>query len=291
MLTNWVMTPSPADPTLSVQQKYVYPVAPRHQDPKEDRLGSLPALSPAFTLVELLVVVAIILILSALSFPVINTVRNSANNAKCVGNLKMIGGGLLCYAAEHEGSLMPAMIVPSPDLTDLNYQWYQALDDGGYMGAAPHMGHPTNHPAWQECPSKVFPPTAPPSRHNVGYGWNWWAGTYSSVGGMPVGDGGFGYSLNPPYDQGWGCNSKLANVTKPSRTIIVGDSLDLANATQVWMNSHLYPPPTPGASSSGYASSNYRASRHSGHGNYLMVDGHVEALPPTMDASYFKRNQ
>jgi prepilin-type processing-associated H-X9-DG protein len=33
------------------------------------------------------------------------------------------------------------------------------------------------------------------------------------------------------------------------------------------------------------------ATRHSSKGNYLMLDGHVESLPPSLDRTYFKKIQ
>ena len=67
--------------------------------------------------------------------------------------------------------------------------------------------------------------------------------------------------------------------------------MDLTNVTVEVQNTAVYPPPTPGTGWTDMADPKFRASRHGGKGNYLMLDGHVEALPPTMDASYFKKVQ
>jgi prepilin-type N-terminal cleavage/methylation domain-containing protein len=53
----------------------------------------------AFTLVELLVVMAIIAILSALLFPAITAARARAYDADCTSNLKQIGAALYMYAS------------------------------------------------------------------------------------------------------------------------------------------------------------------------------------------------
>jgi prepilin-type N-terminal cleavage/methylation domain-containing protein len=53
----------------------------------------------SFTLVELLVVMAIIAILSALLFPAITAARARAYDADCTSNLKQIGAALYMYAS------------------------------------------------------------------------------------------------------------------------------------------------------------------------------------------------
>ena len=59
----------------------------------------------AFTLVELLTVIAIIGILAAIIIPVVGKVRDSARATKSLSNLKSIGQGLLLHAAENRGHL------------------------------------------------------------------------------------------------------------------------------------------------------------------------------------------
>jgi prepilin-type processing-associated H-X9-DG protein/prepilin-type N-terminal cleavage/methylation domain-containing protein len=59
----------------------------------------------AFTLVELLSVVAIILVLMALLASVLPRIRESGNRAQCLHNLATLGKGFASYMAEHEFSL------------------------------------------------------------------------------------------------------------------------------------------------------------------------------------------
>ena len=59
---------------------------------------------PAFTIVELLVVIAIIALLLALLLPALNKARRSAQRTACLSNLQHIGSALFLYASDGRGS-------------------------------------------------------------------------------------------------------------------------------------------------------------------------------------------
>ena len=61
----------------------------------------------AFTLIELLTVIAIIGILAAIIIPVVGKVRSSARNAQCLSNLRQIGSALQSFANDNR-NLWPA---------------------------------------------------------------------------------------------------------------------------------------------------------------------------------------
>lgn len=66
----------------------------------------------AFTLVELLVVLAIISVLVALLLPAMVAVRKTAKTVQCTNNMRQICGGLLGYASDSRGKLPPALSLP-----------------------------------------------------------------------------------------------------------------------------------------------------------------------------------
>ncbi len=60
---------------------------------------------PGFTLIEVLVVVAIIALLVAILLPSLAAAREQARAAQCLSNLKQMGTGLIMYANEQKGTL------------------------------------------------------------------------------------------------------------------------------------------------------------------------------------------
>ena len=64
--------------------------------------GSAKGRRTAFTLVELLVVVAIIAILAAILFPVFTRARQKANQTTCTSNLKQLGAAVAQYTQDND---------------------------------------------------------------------------------------------------------------------------------------------------------------------------------------------
>lgn len=88
-------------------------------------------MSRAFTLLEMLTVVAIIGLLVALLFSVLKGVRGSSSRAQCAANLKAIGQAASIYSSENDGRIAPP-----------NY--FRVFQNAGYIA--------TNSKVWL-CPS------------------------------------------------------------------------------------------------------------------------------------------
>ena len=81
----------------------------------------------AFTLVEILVVLAIIGILAALLFPAFNRVRRRSYQTSCSSNLKQLGLAVSLYQQDYDG-LFPR----GGDPTDLETDTWHTFDNGVY---------------------------------------------------------------------------------------------------------------------------------------------------------------
>ena len=62
----------------------------------------------AFTLVELLVVVAMVAVLAMFTMSAVNVARSRGDATQCVSNLRELVTANLSYAAEHDGRYVPA---------------------------------------------------------------------------------------------------------------------------------------------------------------------------------------
>jgi len=71
---------------------------------------------PAFTLIELLTVIAIIAVLAGLLFPVFLTARGKAREISCVSNLRQIGLAIRMYAQDYD-ELYPWAVDPTDKYT------------------------------------------------------------------------------------------------------------------------------------------------------------------------------
>ena len=94
-----------------------------------------PRLAEAFTLIELMIVVAIIGILAGLMTGVVGYVQNSAKRNQCLNNLRQWGGAMSLYLDEHRSRTFPTyMKAEGAGEADL---WWNALPPYLEKGSKP----------------------------------------------------------------------------------------------------------------------------------------------------------
>ncbi|RRJ94810.1 prepilin-type N-terminal cleavage/methylation domain-containing protein [Opitutaceae bacterium TAV4] len=140
-----------------------------------------PSCHRAFTLIELMTVIAIISILAAIIIPTVGKVRKSARRAECISNLRQIMTAAHLFANEHKGNfpttrnVAMGMFAPNPSTPH----------DGGLITAL--LSYANGSKKIFYCPSVVSPTgftfagqaaktgaegTSSGPYWNIGYYWN-----------------------------------------------------------------------------------------------------------------------
>ena len=99
---------------------------------------------PAFTLVELLVVIGIIALLISILLPALSKARESANTVKCLANIRSLAQAAITYASANKGCILPAQYETKLGTDQQNLDgdsaWPNLLVDGGYIQAPDSTG-------------------------------------------------------------------------------------------------------------------------------------------------------
>lgn len=228
----------------------------------------------AFTLIEILVVIAIIGLLAAILFPVFARVRENARRASCQNNLKQIGLAIVQYAQDYDEFLPSRLVTQGVN----NMSWRTMI--------YPYVRNPQLY----SCPSNTNNKTS--------------AGEYNSFSAQILGTSDPGirisYAANLNYFPGPGKQRLLSVFDTPAQLIAITESWESnSNLTIDYASSGLVPPYSrpcfglgPGVTGGQITSSPATSactsnasgqglfSGHQGTSNYLFADGHVKAFRP-----------
>ena len=230
-----------------------------------------------FTLIEILVVVAIIALLAAILFPVFSRARENARRSSCQSNLKQLGLGLMQYSQDYDETLPTGSVGDQSGYGPQGYGWAGQIFP--YVKSAGVYACPSD-------PTKATAAQAALGAERVAYAYN------SNIG------------TSVFYN---GAEGKIVKFGAPARSILllesqgglakIGDELEGRTATNgpatgspsglgcgvatVWggyITGITGVPPGAAAISSQCPSFYVGTGRHLEGANYLFADGHVKWL-------------
>jgi len=127
----------------------------------------------AFTLVELLVVIAVIALLASLLLPALTRAKEVANSVKCKSNLRQLGTALAIYIGDHQ------TYPPKDDFAQDLKLWCDYLNDVITSPGTSSRLSQTGFSGVFRCPAHKLRP----SRFLPSYGYNAWGAGGGGLGG------------------------------------------------------------------------------------------------------------
>ena len=181
--------------------------AVNRRTPKTLRVGKTGVLlSPVFTLIELLLTVAIMAILMAILFPALAKVKETAKRINCVNNLKQNGISAAMYANDFNGFLF------------VYKSWTDGNPEQGWADPLWEMSYLTKRNQ-SLCPSAPPYTYSPSTFNNKIYGA--WMGDTANIPMLKVSPGVWSFR-------------KLTVLNNVSTAAFLQDSINISGKTQVW---------------------------------------------------------
>lgn len=227
-----------------------------------------------FTLIELLIVIAIIAILAAMLMPALSAARDVARGAKCIGNLKQISLAFINYAGDYKEFSVPGRTGNDPfknynylDLLD-SYIWGKQMERNSLLKGNNLLCPVTAEYAVNKI--KGQNKAGNTGRHMITYGYN----RAPSQSDFDAGVGFYGWKIE--------ATRKISKVESPSGTVLFMDTFncEAARASLVKVGGN-----------ANYPETRYIDKTHARNVNYLSADGHVDKIDidaiPTVNKGFW----
>lgn len=223
----------------------------------------------AFTLVELLVVIAIIAVLAALLLPILSRAKGAARSARCKSNLHQVALAFTIYLHEN-GDKYPveSVISSGPALHQRVGTWMFAL-----MPSLSRGGDVLFCPVRPRPPFTRSPPNTPSSSERLRLSWSGLMYDYNSQGTAKR-------DRRSRLGLAWSeFSGALVHEVREAQVRVPSDMIALTEPsgtyTAILLSDDVSGPGT--MLLSGAFSTNWTGAVHNGAGNGLFCDGHVES--------------